>query len=778
MTQAARVLDPDQLILGDVNGDGEVTNLDRFILNRYLAKLPGYDDSKINKETADINGDRKVAAEDAKLLANHLAGMKGYENLYEHRISGELRPTVTGVQTTYYVKKGETLTVPFTIKALNSGKVERMTLQHNVRGSSFAPISYDCNTESYSGSFTISGHPLNTVGTHEFIIYCRASNYKVTDNTVAVFYVVVTEDVCYHPTYTDTYVSTGYSCHIKTLNTHDYYHNYKRVCSTCGFSLGIVKGLYEEGEHKIGSKGYCPCGYIDTSNYDMKDGKASTSGAIVYSTPESTGEYGSLNPSEQVIILGECCGRYLVQYYIDGTNQIKQGFVKKGDISKIDNRYTIRVYDNNANMNEEKYYMEYVNRVGTLFAEQKHYYAIKVYDNTDKKFASVGASLKLVLELDNPSAKGIRIDEFGTLNTTSGTGRLKLYNNGVLMDEIFIYVATYNNSTTPKEASRWQTYDSAEKSAWSYKDPNSKKVSCINVCKAISIYEYDAEYDSKTDSYDVTMTVYNKSALVYGVDVYNEDGILIDTNFIGSHWFEVEIIKGAVDFVTSIGDASQGKPVANIAEKTDIKVNVPSGGYIMVSTMYDNEMIFSANLITFFTIFYSVMSDVYDTLKPGVSLSMEDLTNFKKIINNKGVMKGMIDILSSNDKSSRVLKEVIMKELADVAEDTSDELKVKACEKVFDTLLSGGLFNKLLDFLLDSAKEYAEGFFWGFVSIGEDIALTALGVSAVKDAASFIADIVQVIKYVVSINTMSRLQPTWQDTGALIVYPRTTLYWQ
>ncbi len=67
--------------VGDINGDGAVTNKDRFILNRFLAGMVGYTD--IDRTLADINGDGDVTQADAEYLTNHLAGIKGFESFPE-----------------------------------------------------------------------------------------------------------------------------------------------------------------------------------------------------------------------------------------------------------------------------------------------------------------------------------------------------------------------------------------------------------------------------------------------------------------------------------------------------------------------------------------------------------------------------------------------------------------------------------------------------------------------------------------------------------------------
>ena len=73
------VKDVSSKTVGDIDGNGSVTNKDRFILNRYLAGMAGY--TTINKTAADINGDGKVDNADAEYLTRHLAGWVGYEKL-------------------------------------------------------------------------------------------------------------------------------------------------------------------------------------------------------------------------------------------------------------------------------------------------------------------------------------------------------------------------------------------------------------------------------------------------------------------------------------------------------------------------------------------------------------------------------------------------------------------------------------------------------------------------------------------------------------------------
>lgn len=66
---------------GDINSDGEVNNLDRLCLTRYLADWSGYDEELINREASDLNMDGYVNNLDRLIITRHLANWEGYEEL-------------------------------------------------------------------------------------------------------------------------------------------------------------------------------------------------------------------------------------------------------------------------------------------------------------------------------------------------------------------------------------------------------------------------------------------------------------------------------------------------------------------------------------------------------------------------------------------------------------------------------------------------------------------------------------------------------------------------
>ena len=74
-------VEADAVIIGDVNGDGAVDNLDRLAITRYLADWDGYTEADINMAAADVNNDGSVDNLDRLALTRHLANWEGYEEL-------------------------------------------------------------------------------------------------------------------------------------------------------------------------------------------------------------------------------------------------------------------------------------------------------------------------------------------------------------------------------------------------------------------------------------------------------------------------------------------------------------------------------------------------------------------------------------------------------------------------------------------------------------------------------------------------------------------------
>ncbi len=78
-TENASVSVSRDYIIGDVNGDGKVNNLDRACLSRYLAGWKEYED--IIEKSADVNNDGVINTIDRVILSRYLANWKDYPSL-------------------------------------------------------------------------------------------------------------------------------------------------------------------------------------------------------------------------------------------------------------------------------------------------------------------------------------------------------------------------------------------------------------------------------------------------------------------------------------------------------------------------------------------------------------------------------------------------------------------------------------------------------------------------------------------------------------------------
>ena len=69
------------VIIGDVNEDGRINQLDRVILTRYIAKWTEYPEGSINTIAADVNADGRINQLDRVILTRYIAKWTGYTEL-------------------------------------------------------------------------------------------------------------------------------------------------------------------------------------------------------------------------------------------------------------------------------------------------------------------------------------------------------------------------------------------------------------------------------------------------------------------------------------------------------------------------------------------------------------------------------------------------------------------------------------------------------------------------------------------------------------------------
>ena len=73
------------VVYGDVNGDGDIDEIDEMILSRYIAGWSGYGPNQqynVVSANADVNLDGTADEIDEMILSRHIAGWSGYELPY------------------------------------------------------------------------------------------------------------------------------------------------------------------------------------------------------------------------------------------------------------------------------------------------------------------------------------------------------------------------------------------------------------------------------------------------------------------------------------------------------------------------------------------------------------------------------------------------------------------------------------------------------------------------------------------------------------------------
>ena len=178
-----------EILLGDVNSDGVVTNKDRFILNRYLAGMAGYTLDMINFKAADIDKDLALTDQDCTILIRHLANWTGYENL--NRLSSVITGNPgTGSETCppHTAVGGQTVYSHHVYDELPDNNLEHQVSSIvwdcvcGVCGESFA---YE-ETEGYEG-YPLPQKEKHTYDQHGICTVCMhrcAHNYVATDSVV------------------------------------------------------------------------------------------------------------------------------------------------------------------------------------------------------------------------------------------------------------------------------------------------------------------------------------------------------------------------------------------------------------------------------------------------------------------------------------------------------------------------------------------------------------------------------------------------------------------
>lgn len=379
--------------------------------------------------------------------SSYMVGWTGIGDTFELEVV-QAKPTVKGLQNSYAITQGEDLKLNFSVTAGNGGKLNKVTIKHNVVGTTFAPITYELN---YSTDILtvqdliLAGdmYPLNNVGTHEFVVYASADNYTVTNNSVAVFRVEVKGNTCVHD-YNITNIQTISAKYLhlddkQHIENYDVYDEYK--CKLCGYAYTISQTpKYNIKTHTalyaLDDNGYiCVCGYINVGDYVQWEShlKESVGNQAVYNNiynNKLSDPIGSVWHNDNIIILG-CIEKNNVYYiqYPTYTGGYKYGFIKKDLITppinttpplKSFNQYMVeyfipKFYNQSLGISEQLFLQDYstAKQIAESIDSSESYWYLTSDFSTKIKMALSGDNTLPILgdyyysELAKPMIKSI-----------------------------------------------------------------------------------------------------------------------------------------------------------------------------------------------------------------------------------------------------------------------------------------------------------------------------------------------------------------------------------
>ena len=289
--------------------------------------------------------------------------------------------------------------------------------------------------------------------------------------------------MCEHNFYQKELIETVYTDLIKISQAHSGYCLYNKICMDCDQSIGVDKVEFSNRAHYINSKGYCDCGFAYTLEYDSwTASNSSDKQVVVYQTPESITQYGYINAGEEVTVLAECCGRYLIQYTLDDGSGVKQGYVNKYSIEE--EKFSYEIYINDVYFNAP---------LGTMVSKKGNCHQIYIKNKETNELISYGTDGLICVSSDENI---VSIGETGTMVIRSTGGIVvTLMQNGEVLDSMTVYGCLENSRIT--------NYSTAEGSQL-YED--GVAVNC-----RLALFNYQSRYigDLNEGYYVVEFDVYN-----------------------------------------------------------------------------------------------------------------------------------------------------------------------------------------------------------------------------------------------------------------------------
>ena len=257
-----------------------------------------------------------------------------------------VKPLVTGLESSYTAVVGVPLDLSFTVTDPVGGKVEKVTVKNNTKGGEVL------GTFDGQGGSALNC-PLHCtfkeVGTYEVIVYARTENFKVTDNICAKF-TIKTEPAqenagsaageCVHENIEITGVRFG---SVKKIDSkhHEVEVKPRFHCLDCGAYYYDDNYNYKEAANHSAmveaddGVWACSCGYVDYGSYKKWTGYLqSYENEPVYTEHTLKERDGSMvYPKDQLVVIGEKGEAYLVRYPLD-KGGYKYRFIGKDKVDK------------------------------------------------------------------------------------------------------------------------------------------------------------------------------------------------------------------------------------------------------------------------------------------------------------------------------------------------------------------------------------------------------------------------------------------------------------
>lgn len=716
----------DEVLLGDVNSDGAVTNKDRFILNRYLAGMDGYTLDMINFEATDINGDSDIDWNDLEILSKHLAHYPEYSSLL-YFYTPPVPPSFNDTSV-WEMKYNSTNTkiIVSKVSGNHNPNIEYLFIAEDEFGKHYyqsipaGKTSVEFSIGAWCDVFKVEGK----------WTFKRGDHYK--------FYVV----------------PSGVS--LDDTNRRDFLVNEGRLPLYTGNMIVSVSS----GGRSIRSGGEALAGeplVIDwngshtVNNFELT---VTINGTTLDYSFDSEGPGKIVIPGEKMLIgniriLGAVtCGSLSHVSTWDGQIAEKS---TDDDVTLSIPQYSMHIDDPYFYPNGLLIpYVDYFTSGNPFFiAEKGTYYAVKIIDNTTGQQVAYGDIEYLTWDV-SPNY-GDTIDKYGTLclNSERKMFYLNLRYRGVIIDRIAIFTTGEDARIVTADIYRGIPNEAIEFS------PESRMVKQSFSQMGNGNTQYNATY-------------YNDSAADYGVASFDKNGEMADLDIVNGEWENASFVDGITqltgwikDIYTYISDSTSRSPGTSdtFNNPTRISVNVPNGGYVLFLNSNESQEVRNRNIAFIIAGLLDFGGDVCDLA-----------VTKKKLAENDDVVLEIVEWLEDEDNSvaAEIMKIIVVP--------TIEEDWPKLIADVWNAITSdGAAYNQLLETLdktLGINSENAGSLVKNLAKDGENVLLRGMpmayymmnGVDAVCSGTSL-------AKAIITLYTQKTENYTWMDRGICIVFP-------